>query len=94
MTGGRRQRARRCGPPGVVACDGQAGGPGADAAKLARDHADRSVRWLHKAVQAGFKDADHMKKEADFGPLRERPDFKELLAEVEANPTKPGEAKR
>ncbi len=55
----------------------------ADAAKLAQDDADRAMQWLHKAVQAGYKDAAHMRKDTDLDPLREREDFKKLLAELE-----------
>ena len=41
--------------------------------------ADRAMRWLHKAVQAGWKDAAHMKQDTDLDSLRERQDFKKLL---------------
>ncbi len=58
--------------------------PGADAAKLAKDDADKAMQWLHKAVQAGYKDAANMKKDTDLDPLRDREDFKKLLADVEA----------
>ncbi len=61
----------------------QAKTPGADAAKLAKDDADRAMQWLQKAVQAGYKDAAHMKKDTDLDPLREREDFKKLVAELE-----------
>ena len=66
----------------------QAKNPAADAAKLAQDEADRAMQWLHKAVQAGYKDAAHMKKDTDLDPLREREDFKKLLAEMEAKAEK------
>ena len=36
-----------------------------------------------KAVKAGYRDAAHMKKDTDLDPLREREDFKKLLAELE-----------
>ena len=61
----------------------QAKAPGADAATLAKDDAERALQWLQKAVQAGYKDAAHMKSDPDLGPLRERADFKKLLAELE-----------
>ncbi len=50
------------------------------------------MSWLNKAVAKGYKDAAHMKKDKDQGPLRGREDFKKLLAEVEAEAakTKPG----
>ena len=61
----------------------QAKTPGADAARLAKDDADRAMQWLHKAVQAGYKDAAHMKKDTDLDPLRDREDFKKLMAALE-----------
>ena len=42
------------------------------------------MELLAKAVQAGYQDAAHMKKDTDLDPLREREDFKKLLAELEA----------
>jgi tetratricopeptide (TPR) repeat protein len=48
------------------------------------EYADRAMYLLHKAVQSGFKDAAHMKKDTDLDPLRDREDFKKLLAELEA----------
>jgi tetratricopeptide (TPR) repeat protein len=48
-----------------------------------QDSADRAMDLLHKAVQAGFNDAPHMQKDTDLDPLRERVDFKKLLAELE-----------
>ena len=42
------------------------------------------MAWLHKAVAAGFKDAEQMKKDGDFDALRDRPDFQKLLAGLEA----------
>ena len=58
--------------------------PGADAARLAKDDADRAMELLAKAVQAGYKDVAHMKKDTDLDPLRDRDDFKKLIAELEA----------
>jgi len=37
-------------------------------------------------VQAGYKDAAHMKKDTDLDALRERDDFKKLFAELEKSP--------
>ena len=39
---------------------------------------------LRQAVAKGYKDAAHMKKDADLDALRERDDFKKLVAEMEA----------
>jgi eukaryotic-like serine/threonine-protein kinase len=66
----------------------QAKTPGADAARLAKDDADRAMAWLTKAVAAGYKNAAHMKKNADLDSLREREDFKKLIAELEAKTEK------
>jgi serine/threonine-protein kinase len=48
------------------------------------EHADRVMELLHKAVKAGYTDADHMEKDRDLEVLRQREDFKKLLAEVKA----------
>ena len=71
----------------------QAKKPGADAAKLAKDDADRAMQWLHKAVQAGYKDAAYVMKDDSLDSLRDRADFKKLLAELEKGATKPPEKK-
>jgi hypothetical protein len=39
--------------------------------------------WLKRAVDLGFKNVEHMKKDSDLDSLREREDFKKLLAELE-----------
>jgi serine/threonine protein kinase len=59
-----------------------------DAAKLAQDDADRAMPWLHQAVTAGYKDVAHLKKDTDLDALRERGDFKKLIAELEAKSEK------
>ena len=41
------------------------------------------MAWLQKAVAAGFKNAAHMKKDADLDAVRARADFKKLMAELE-----------
>jgi hypothetical protein len=63
--------------------------PGADATRLAGEEADRAMAWLHKAVAAGFSDVAHIKNDKDLDPLRERADFKKLLAELEAKQKEP-----
>ena len=47
-----------------------------------QEYADRAMELLQKAVQAGYKDAAHMKKDTDLDPLRDREDFKKLLASL------------
>jgi tetratricopeptide (TPR) repeat protein len=53
--------------------------------KQARFYADEAMKILRYAVAKGWKDAAEMRKDTDLDPLRQRDDFKKLLAEVEAN---------
>ncbi len=48
-----------------------------------QEYADRALELLQQAVKAGYKDAAHMKKDTDLDPLRDRDEFKKLLAELE-----------
>jgi tetratricopeptide (TPR) repeat protein/tRNA A-37 threonylcarbamoyl transferase component Bud32 len=48
-------------------------------------YAARAVELLRKAVAKGYKDAAHMRKDADLDALRQRDDFKKLLADLEAD---------
>jgi tetratricopeptide (TPR) repeat protein len=53
----------------------------------ASDHvkqADFAMEWLRKAVAAGFKNVDLIRQDSDLDALRDREDFKKLVAEVEA----------
>jgi hypothetical protein len=54
-----------------------------DAAHLAKEDADKAVTWLTKAVAAGWTDAAQIRKDADLDFLRDRPDFKKMLADLE-----------
>jgi serine/threonine protein kinase/tetratricopeptide (TPR) repeat protein len=45
--------------------------------------ADRAMAWLKQAVAAGYKDAEHMRKDTDLDALRGRADFMELVAVLE-----------
>ena len=47
-------------------------------------HAELAMDWLQQAIAAGYKDVDLMKRDTDLDPLRDRADFKKLLAKVEA----------
>jgi serine/threonine protein kinase/tetratricopeptide (TPR) repeat protein len=58
--------------------------PLADTPEAKEKYAARAVALLRQAVAKGFKDATQMKKDADLGALRQRDDFKKLLAELEA----------
>jgi serine/threonine protein kinase/tetratricopeptide (TPR) repeat protein len=55
-------------------------------------YADRAMELLYQAVKAGYKDAAHMKRNPNLAPLRDRDDFKMLLADLEAA-AKPAEKK-
>ena len=53
-------------------------------AEAARSEADKSMEVLCRAVAAGFADADSLRTNSDFDPVRKREDFQKLLGEVEA----------
>jgi tetratricopeptide (TPR) repeat protein len=59
-----------------------AGASGKSADK-SQEYLDRAMEMLQKAVNGGFKDAEHMKKNTHLDALRGREDFKKLLGEVE-----------
>ncbi len=58
--------------------------PDTDATRLAAAEADRAMTWLHKAVAAGFTDVEHLKRDRALDALSDRQDFKEVLAELQA----------
>jgi tetratricopeptide (TPR) repeat protein len=43
-----------------------------------------AMEWLKKAAAAGYNDTAQIKKDSDLNALRDREDFKKLLAELEA----------
>ncbi len=45
--------------------------------------AQRAIALLQQAVSEGWKNAEHMKKDDDLNALRQRDDFRKLLAELE-----------
>jgi tetratricopeptide (TPR) repeat protein len=47
-----------------------------------QEYADRAMELLRKAVLAGWKNGAHMTWDPDLDPLREREDFKKLLADL------------
>jgi eukaryotic-like serine/threonine-protein kinase len=53
------------------------------------EYADRAMELLQKAIKAGYKDVAQMKKDTDLNALREREDFKKLLADLEKAMQKP-----
>ena len=62
----------------------EASAPGADRARLAKDEADRAMVWLNKAVAAGYDDVDKMKTDKDLDTLRNRADFRTLMAALKS----------
>jgi tetratricopeptide (TPR) repeat protein len=51
--------------------------------RLRDGYAGRAIALLRQAVRAGFKDAAALKTSSDLDPLRERAEFRRLLAEME-----------
>jgi tetratricopeptide (TPR) repeat protein len=51
----------------------------------AQEQADHSMMWLKRAVAAGFKDAAQIQRDAELDILRDRDDFKALVAELQAH---------
>ncbi len=47
--------------------------------------AARAMQYLDRAVADGFQNANELRIESAFDPLRNRPDFKKLVAELERN---------
>jgi serine/threonine protein kinase len=47
-----------------------------------------AMDWLRKSVAAGYKDVGQIKQDSDLNSLRDREDFKRLLAELAANADK------
>jgi hypothetical protein len=67
----------------------------AERSQRPEQYAVRAVKYLQQAATAGyFKNAatiEHMEKDTDLDPLRTRPDYQNLLADLEkrASPGKP-----
>ena len=57
---------------------------GTEDVRIAKEDADKAMSWLNKAVAAGWKNFDQIKKDSDLDVLRHREDFKKLLAELNA----------
>jgi hypothetical protein len=49
------------------------------------------MAWLERAVAAGFKNAKTMASDYDLDALRDRDDFKKLLAEMKGKPANKSE---
>jgi tetratricopeptide (TPR) repeat protein len=57
--------------------------------ELAQAYADRAMEHLREAVRRGYKDAAALMRREALVPLRERPDFLKLVAELKARPAQP-----
>jgi hypothetical protein len=66
----------------------RAADPSPAGAKQADAEAEKAMAWLKLAVAFGYEDAAHMQKDKDLDALREREDFKRLLAQVAAGGAK------
>ena len=51
--------------------------------ELRKSYGDQAMNALRRAVQFGYKDVANLKKDKLLDPLRERDDFKKLLADLE-----------
>ncbi len=54
--------------------------------ELAQSYGDRAVQLLHQAVRQGYgtrKGVEHLKADKALDPIRERPDFKQLITDLE-----------
>jgi serine/threonine protein kinase len=54
-----------------------------DRDKAAQFYGDEALKMLRDAVSKGWNDATNMRKNTNLNPLREREDFKRLVAELE-----------
>jgi tetratricopeptide (TPR) repeat protein/aminoglycoside phosphotransferase (APT) family kinase protein len=72
-----------------LACDyalltGIAAEPGAKmTAAEGQAAADRALATLRRAIAAGYRNLDWMRRDTDLDPLRKRPDFQKMLADLE-----------
>jgi hypothetical protein len=51
--------------------------------EAAQFYGDAAMKFLRDAVSKGYKDVPHMTKDTDLDPLRQRDDFRKLVAELE-----------
>ena len=53
--------------------------PATDADRLEKEQADLAMAWLHKGVEAGYDNVEHMKTDVDLNAIRERDDSQNCL---------------
>jgi len=56
---------------------------------LAKSYADQAMEYLREAVRRGYKNAATLKTHAALAPLKGRPDFQQLVQELEAKSGEP-----
>jgi tetratricopeptide (TPR) repeat protein len=74
-----------------LAAGGSVSGSGMSAAEV-KAEADKAMAALNHAVAAGYHDVDNMRKDPDLEGVRNREDFKQLIARLQ-QPKKPAEKK-
>jgi serine/threonine-protein kinase len=57
--------------------------PAAERQRLEEGYAVAAVRMLDRAIKEGYTDRAHMEADTDLDPLRQRPDFQRLMADLE-----------
>jgi thiol-disulfide isomerase/thioredoxin len=63
--------------------------PEAERARLTEAYGKQALDLLRKSIQLGWKDRGHIFLDGDLDPLRRRPDFQELLADLDKRLGKP-----
>ncbi len=61
-----------------VASSGSEGPP---AIEFAREYREQAIKMLRRAIEAGFTDLDHMRKDQDLESIRGHPRFNAILDE-------------
>jgi hypothetical protein len=56
--------------------------PPAKRQDLARRYGDQAIDLLRKAIRAGYKDVEALQQSITFAPLRNRPDFQQLVRDL------------
>jgi tetratricopeptide (TPR) repeat protein len=49
-----------------------------------QEYADRAMELLRQAVKAGYNNAAHLRKDTDLDALRSRPDFQQIMKQLDA----------
>src|SRR5262249_52527505 len=56
--------------------------------ELRKRYGDRAMGVLRRAAHGGFVNLEILQSDTDLDPIRERPDFQELIQEVEKTPAR------